>query len=137
TIKTQGGIIEPAMQLAEIVPVDDDLKIVARVAPHEIAFLKIGQKANIKISAYDSQRYGSLKGELVRIGANSVSDGEDNIFFEIDLVAEKNYLGTEDNQLPVTTGMIADVEVITGKRTVLEYLLKPVLRAKDKALTER
>lgn len=137
TIKTQGGIIEPAMQLAEIVPVDDDLKIVARVAPHEIAFLDIGQKANIKISAYDSQRYGSLKGELVRIGANSVSDGKDNIFFEIDLVAEKNYLGTEEKPLPITTGMIADVEVITGKRTVLEYLLKPVLRAKDKALTER
>lgn len=137
TIKTKGGIIEPAMQLAEVVPLGDDLKIVARIAPHEIAFLNVGQPANIKISAYDSQRYGALKGEVIRIGANSVSDGKDNVFFEIELKAEKNYLGSADNPLPVTTGMIADIEVITGKRTVLDYLLKPVLRAKDKALTER
>ncbi|MEM9470126.1 MAG: HlyD family type I secretion periplasmic adaptor subunit [Pseudomonadota bacterium] len=137
TIKTKGGIIEPAMQLAEVVPLDDELKIVARVAPHEIAFLKLGQEANIKISAYDSQRYGSLKGALERIGANSVTDGQDNVFFEIELKAEKNFLGTEENPLPITTGMVADVEVITGKRTILDYLLKPVLRAKDKALTER
>lgn len=137
TIKTKGGIIEPAMQLVEVVPLGGDLKIVARVAPHEIAFVKVGQAANIKISAYDSQRYGSLKGELIRIGANSVSDGKDDVFFEIELRAEKNYLGTEENPLPITTGMIADVEVITGKRTVMDYLLKPVLRAKDKALTER
>lgn len=136
-IKTKGGIIEPAMKLVEIVPLGGGLKIVAKVAPHEIAFLKVGQQANIKISAYDSQRYGSLKGELIRIGANSISDGKDNVFFEIELRAEKNYLGTEDKPLPITTGMIANVEVITGKRTVLDYLLKPVLRAKDKALTER
>lgn len=136
-IKTIGGVIEPAMQLVEVVPLDDDLKIMARVAPQEIAFLRAGQEVNIKISAYDSQRYGSLKGKLIRIGANSVSDGEGNVFFEIEVRADKNYLGTEDKPLPITPGMVAETEIITGMRTILSYLAKPVLRARDKALTER
>ena len=125
------------MQLVEIVPLDDDLKIIARVAPQEIAFLSPNQEANIKISAYDSQRYGALKGKLVRIGANSVADGDGNTFFEIELQADQNYLGTKDSPLPITPGMVAEVEIITGMRTILSYLAKPVLRAKDKALTER
>lgn len=137
SIKTIGGVIEPAMQLVEVVPLDDDLKIIARVAPQEIAFLRPDQEVNIKISAYDPQRYGSLKGKLVRIGANSVNDNDGNIFFEIEVRANKNYLGTEENPLPITPGMVADIEVITGERTILSYLAKPVLRAKDKALTER
>ncbi len=136
-IKTIGGVIEPAMQLVEIVPLGDDLKIIARVVPQEIAFLRPDQEVNIKISAYDSQRYGSLKGKLVRIGANSVNDNDGNIFFEIEVRANKNYLGTEEKPLPITPGMVAEVEVITGDRTILSYLAKPVLRAKDKALTER
>ena len=136
-IKTIGGIIEPAMQLVEVVPLDDELKIIARVLPQEIAFLRQGQEANIKISAYDSQRYGALKGVLTRIGANSVTDKEGNVAFEIELEANQNYLGTKENPLPITPGMVAEVEIITGERTILSYLAKPVLRAKDKALTER
>ncbi len=136
-LKTIGGVIEPAMKLVEVVPLDDELKIMAKVAPQEIAFLRPGQPVNIKLSAYDSQRYGSLNGELIRIGANSISDREGNIFFEIEVRAHKNYLGTEDKPLPITPGMVAETEIITGKRTISSYLLKPVLRAKDKALTER
>lgn len=137
SLKTIGGVIEPAMKLVEIVPLDDDLKIRARVSPQEIAFLRPEQPAKIKISAYDSQRYGSLNGVVSRIGASSVNDREGNIFFEIDVVAEQNYLGTPENPLPITPGMVADIEIITGKRTILSYLAKPVLRAKDRALTER
>jgi adhesin transport system membrane fusion protein len=137
TLKTVGGVIEPAMKLVEIVPLDDDLKIVAKVTPQEIAFLRPGQDVNIKISAYDPQRYGSLKGKLVRLGANSVTDNDGNIFFEIEVHAHKNYLGTAENPLPITPGMVAETEIITGKRTIFSYLMKPVMRAKDKALTER
>jgi len=137
SLKTIGGVIEPAMKLVEIVPADDALKIVARVAPHEIAFLRPGQNVKVKISAYDPQRYGSLDGKLVRIGANSVTDSEGNAFFEIEVRTDKNHLGPADAPLPITPGMVAETEVITGKRTILEYLLKPVLRAKDRALTER
>lgn len=136
-LKTIGGVIEPAMQLVEIVPLDDELKIMARVAPDEIAFLRPGQNVKVKVSAYDPQRYGSLDGKLMRIGANSVSDKEGNAFFEIEVRTDKNYLGTEEKPLPITPGMVATVDIVTGKKTILEYLLKPVLRAKDRALTER
>lgn len=136
-LKTIGGVVEPAMRLMEIVPLNDELKIVARVAPSEVAFLKTGQPVKVKISAYDPQRYGSLDGELVRRGANSVTDAKGNIFFEIEVRTKQNYLGTLENPLPITPGMVAQTEIITGDRSVLEYLMKPVLRARDKALTER
>jgi len=136
SLTTIGGVIEPAMRLVEIVPVDDELKIMARVAPSEIAFLHPDQDVKVKITAYDPQRYGSLKGKLIRIGANSVTDREGNIFFEIEVRTDKNYMGRADNPLPITPGMIAETEVITGKRTILTYLLKPILRARERAFTE-
>ncbi len=136
-LKTKGGVVEPAMRLVEIVPLDDELKIMAKVAPHEIGFLRTGQDVKVKITAYDPQRYGSLEGKLTRIGANSVTDREGNIFFEIEVRSDKNYMGNEKNKMPITPGMVAETEVITGKRTILEYLLKPILRARDRAFTER
>ncbi|MCB9991874.1 MAG: HlyD family type I secretion periplasmic adaptor subunit [Rhodospirillales bacterium] len=136
-LTTIGGVVEPAHKLIEIVPLDDELKIIAKVRPSDIAFLKPEQDVKVKVTAYDPQRYGSLKGKLVRIGANSVTDREGNVFFEIEVRTDKNYLGTEDNKLPITPGMVAETEVITGKRTIMEYLIKPVLRAKDRALRER
>lgn len=136
-LRTVGGVVEPAMQLVEIVPVDDELKIIARVPPEEVAFLRPQLPAKVKITAYDPQKYGALDGVLVRIGANSVRDNEGNVFFEIEVRTDKNYMGDETNPLPITPGMVADVEVITGKRTILEYLMKPLLRARDRALTER
>jgi len=78
-----------------------------------------------------------LHGTLKRISANSVTDNDGNIFFEVEVRTDKNHLGSEDKPLPITTGMIANVEIITGKRTIMEYLLKPILRAKSVALTER
>lgn len=136
-LKTVGGVVEPAMKLVEIVPADDKLKIIARVPPSEIAFLHPGQNVKVKISAYDPQRYGALDGELVRIGANSVRDNEGNIFFEIEVRTDKNHLGDEASPLRITPGMVAQTEIITGDRSILAYLMKPVLRAKDRALTER
>ena len=136
-LTTIGGVVEPAQKLVEIVPSDDALKIIAKVRPSDIAFLHPGQPVKVKITAYDPQRFGSLIGKLVRIGANSVTDREGNVFFEIEARTEKNYMGTEDNPLPITPGMVAEAEIITGKRTIMEYLLKPILRARDRALTER
>ncbi len=136
-VKTIGGIVQPAMKLVEIVPVDDELKIIARISPDEIAFIRPGQDVKVKVTAYDSQKYGSLDGKLVRIGANSVTDSEGSPFFEIEVHTEKNYLGSSESPLPITPGMVAQTEVITGKRTILEYFLKPVLKARDRAFTER
>lgn len=136
-LKTIGGVVEPAMKLVEIVPVDDNLKIIARVPPNEIAFLRPGQPVKVKISAYDPQRYGALEGKLVRLGANSVTDSKGNIFFEIEVRTDKNHLGEESSPLPITPGMVAQTEIITGERSILGYLMRPVMRAKDRALTER
>lgn len=135
--KTIGGIVEPAMKLIEIVPLDDDLKITAKVAPADIAFLKVGQDVNVKITAYDPQKFGSLTGRLKRISADTIEDKEGNIFFEIDAVTDKNFLGTQGNPLPIIPGMVAEVEVITGKRSIASYMVKPFLRARDRALTEQ
>ncbi|NCT40914.1 MAG: HlyD family type I secretion periplasmic adaptor subunit [Alphaproteobacteria bacterium] len=136
-IKTIGGVIEPAARLVEIIPLDDELKIIAKVKPNEIAFIRPGQPAKVKITAYDPQKYGALKGELVRIGAGSVTDSQGTAFFEIEVRTVKNHMGDADNPLPITAGMVADVEIITGKRTILEYMMKPILRGKNRVFTER
>jgi adhesin transport system membrane fusion protein len=137
SLKTVGGVVEPAMKLVEIVPVDDELKVTAKISPDDVAFLLMDMPVKVKISAYDSQRYGALNGTLQRIGANSITNQDGSIYFEIDVVTDKNHLGSVEKPLPVTPGMVADVEIITGKRTILAYLLKPILRAKNKAFTER
>lgn len=136
-VKTIGGIIEPAMHLVEIIPVEDDLKIKARVPPADIAFIRHGLPVRVKITAYDSSRYGALDGTLERISPASVTDEKGNIFFEIEVRTKKTYLGSEANPLEISPGMVAEVEVITGKRTILSYLLNPILRASKRALRER
>ncbi len=137
TLKTIGGVVEPAMKLVEIVPIDDELKIIAKVRPDEIAFLNVGQPVKVKVSAYDPQVYGSLDGALTRIAANSVSDRDGNVMFEIEVRTTKNYLGKAESPLPITSGMVATVEVITGKRTILNYLMKPFHRGVNRAFRER
>lgn len=136
-VKTIGGVVEPAMKLAEIIPDDDELKVQAQIAPSDIAFLRLGQPARVKLTAYDSARYGYLDGKVSRVGANSLTNQSGAIYFEVEIVTDKNYLGTLEKPLPISSGMVAEVNIITGKKTVLEYLLKPVLRLKDHAFTER
>jgi adhesin transport system membrane fusion protein len=136
-IRTVGGVVEPAMKLAEIVPVGDELKVQARVLPSDIAFLKVGQKARVKLTAYDSSRYGYLDGEVSRVGASSVNGQKGDVFFEIEVRTHKSYLGSPEHPLPITSGMVAEVNIITGKKTILEYLMRPFLRLKDRAFTER
>lgn len=136
-IRTVGGVVEPAMKLAEIVPVGDELKVQARVLPSDIAFLKVGQKARVKLTAYDSSRYGYLDGEVSRVGASSVNGPKGDVFFEIEVRTHKSYLGSAEHPLPITSGMVAEVNIITGKKSILEYLMRPFLRLKDRAFTER
>lgn len=136
-LKTVGGVVEPAMKLVEIVPVDDELKIIAKVNPADVAFLRRGQPVKVKITAYDSQIYGALDGELTRIAANSTSDKDGNVMFEIEVKTLRNHLGDAAAPLPITPGMVAEVNVVTGRRTIMYYLLKPLRRTMDRALAER
>ncbi len=136
-INTVGGVIRPGMDLVEIVPAEDNLLVEARIRPSDIAFIHPEQEARVKITAYDYAVYGSLKAELVRISADTIVDENGESYFEIQVRTDQNYLGDEDNPLPIIPGMVAQVDILTGDRTVLQYLLKPILRAREKAFRER
>ena len=136
-LKTVGGVVEPAQKLIDIIPIEDDLLIRAKVSPADVAFLRPGQEVKVSITAYDPQIYGRLDGSLERISADTIEEQDGSVFFEVDVRTKKNYLGSEDVPLKITTGMIANIEVITGRRTILTYILKPILRAKNNALGER
>lgn len=135
--KTIGAVVQPGAPLVEIVPIDDSLLIEADLGPRDIAFVRTGERASVKISAYDYLIYGALEGEVIRIGANTIAGEEGTEFFRVIVRTDTSYLGTEDNPLPITPGMIASVDIQTGEKTVLSYLAKPILRAQSEALRER
>jgi adhesin transport system membrane fusion protein len=134
---TIGGVIKPGQDILEIVPLDDKLLIEARVRPADIAFIRPGQPAMVKITAYDFSIYGGLKAELVEISADTIRDEEGESFYRIRLRTEKNTLVNKGEPLPIIPGMTASVDILTGEKTVMDYLLKPILRTKERALRER
>lgn len=136
-VNTIGGVIQPGSDLVEIVPLDDKLLVEARIRPQDIAFLHPGQEAIIKLTAYDYTIYGGLKGHLEQISPDTVTDKDGNSFYIIRLRTDKNYLGSAEKPLLIIPGMVATVDIITGKKTILSYLLKPILRARAEALRER
>ena len=139
-VNTIDGVIKPGMNLIEIVPLDDALVVEAKIRPADIAYIFPGQKAKVKITAYDSSKYGSLDAEVIFISADSIKDdtgGKEETFYRVKVKTDKNYLESYGKELPIIPGMITEVDILTGKKTVLDYLFKPILRAQDKALTER
>lgn len=136
-VNTEGGVIQPGMDLVEIVPIEDQLLIEAKVSPKDIAFLRPGLKAIVRFSAYDFAIYGGIEGKLENISADSFEDEKGVSYYLITVRTEDNYLGDKSKKLPIIPGMTASVDVMTGKKTVLEYLLKPILRAQQSALRER
>jgi adhesin transport system membrane fusion protein len=136
-VNTVGGVIQPGMDLVEIVPLEDTLVIEAKIKPADIAFLRPDQEAKVKFTAYDFTIYGGLDAKLEHISADSITDEEGNSYYIVRLRTTKNYIGPELNPLPIIPGMVASIDVLTGKKTILSYLLKPVLRAKYMALREQ
>lgn len=137
-LKTEGGVVRAATDLIEIVPREDDLKISARIRPADIAFLHPGQDVRVKITAYDYTIFGSLPAKLERIGADTVIGDDNERYYEIEVRTDRNFLDgrTVGEHLPIRPGMVAEVEILTGKRTILEYLLKPLTRIRERAMTE-
>ncbi|MEN9316887.1 MAG: hypothetical protein RIS35_3280 [Pseudomonadota bacterium] len=133
-VNTVGGVVQPGKEVVEIVPLDDALILEARVAPKDIAFLRPGQKAIVKFTAYDFAVYGGLDAVLELISADSVTDDQGNSYYLVRVRTLETTLGQD---LPIIPGMMAEVDILTGKKTILAYLLKPVLRAKANALSER
>jgi len=135
-VSTRGEVLRPAQRILDIVPGDSRLTIQARVKPDDIGFIKTGQKAVIKVTAYNFARYGGLDGRVVSISADSLSDDQGNLYYEVKLVADKMYVGTDERPLEITPGMTVMANITIGKKTVLEYMLKPFLKAKEEAFAE-
>lgn len=142
-VHTIGESILPGRDLMEIVPQEDTLFVVAKIHPQDIAFIHSGQAANVRITAYDFAIYGSLKGKVEQIGADAIVDAKDpqsynGSYYEVKIRTDATTLTTRDGEpLPIIPGMIAEVDILTGKKTVLDYLLKPIIRSKQNAFTER
>lgn len=131
---TLGGVVTPGREVLEIIPLDDQLIIEARISPKDIAFIRPGQQAMIKFTAYDFAIFGGLAAEVEHISADTITDERDNTYF---LVRLRTFESGFNEDLPIIPGMTAQVDILTGKKTVLEYIMKPVLRATSQALSER
>ena len=131
---TVGGVVQPGKDIVEIVPLDDSLVLEARVAPKDIAFIRPGQAATVKFTAYDFSIYGGLDANVENISPDTVVDERGNAFY---LVRVRTGKAGFNDKLPIIPGMTAEVDVLTGKKTVLAYLLKPVLKVQAYALRER
>jgi adhesin transport system membrane fusion protein len=133
-VNTVGGVVQPGKDIVEIVPLEDALLLEVRIMPKDIAFLRPGQKGKVRFTAYDYAIYGSLDAVVDQIGADTVTDDKGNAFYNIRVHTLKSSLG---KNRPIIPGMQAEVDIQTGRKSVLSYLLKPVLRAHQRALTER
>jgi len=136
-INTVGGTIKPGETVIELVPLDDTLLVEARIKPTDIAFLHPNQKAVIKITAYDFSIYGGLEGSVEQISADTIEDKKGETYYLVKLRTQKNAILYRGESLPIIPGMTASVDILTGKKSVLDYLLKPILKAKQNALRER
>lgn len=138
-VTTIGGVIPPGGQLMTIVPIDDKLLIEARISPRDIAFIYPTQEALVKISAYDYAIFGGMQGEVVTISPNTVRDEvrPEQLYYRVYIRTESDHLTNEaGTRFPIVPGMIATVDIRTGEKTVLQYLIKPFNRAQE-ALRER
>ncbi|MHC1943071.1 HlyD family type I secretion periplasmic adaptor subunit [Bradyrhizobium sp. UFLA06-06] len=142
-ISTIGAVVQPGANLMDIVPLDDTLLVEGRIRPQDIAFIRPDQDAVVKISAYDSSVYGSLKGKVERISADTIVDDKaekterQETFYRVMVRTDKNHLGSEQHPLPIIPGMVTTVEVLTGEKSVLDYIVKPARLLRDEALRER
>ncbi|QYJ86451.1 HlyD family type I secretion periplasmic adaptor subunit [Shewanella mesophila] len=137
-INTLGGVVQPGIDIIEIVPSEDQLLIETKILPKDIAFLHPGLPAVVKVTAYDFTRYGGLNGVVEHISADTTQDEEGNSFYLVRVRTELSSLTKDDGTLmPIIPGMLTSVDVIIGQRSVLEYILNPILRARDTALRER
>lgn len=136
-LNTIGGVVQPGQDILEIVPLEDTLLIEAHIRPADIAFLRPRLPATVKITAYDYSIYGDLKGHVEDISADTIANERGESFYRVRIRTEQSHLGSNEKPLPIIPGMVAQVDILTGRKSVLHYLLKPIIKARDRALTER
>jgi adhesin transport system membrane fusion protein len=133
---TEGGVLRSGDTLFDVVPVDDKLVIEAKIYPKDIGFIHQGMSANVKVTAFDFCLYGGLKGIVEHISPDILTDRESS-YYLVRIVTNKSYLERFGQEYPIIPGMSASVDILTGKRTVMDYMLKPILKARQRAMTER
>ena len=136
-ISTVGGVVKPGEPIMDLVPLDDTLVVEAKVKPQDVAFLRPGQEVMVKVSAYDFSIYGGLEGKLESISADTIEDKRGEHFYLVKVRTQKNAIVHHNEYLPIIPGMVVTADILIGKKTVLDYLLKPILKAKQNALRER
>ncbi|MBN11428.1 MAG: hemolysin secretion protein D [Opitutaceae bacterium] len=137
-VKTLGGVLQPGAPIMEIVPIEDSLLVEAKISPSDIAFVKLEQEATVRLTAYDYSIYGGLEGEVARISADTFLNEEDGqSYYQILIQTGERSLKTTTERFEILPGMVAQVDIKTGKKSVLDYLSKPLMRAKMNAFTER
>lgn len=134
---TLGGVVKPGVPIMEVVPVDDTLLVEVQVRPQDIAFIHKNQSAMVKISAYDFAVYGGLTGDVEQISADTIEDKRGGVFYLVKIRTHENAITYKGARLPIIPGMVCTADILTGQKTVLDYLLKPILKAKQNALRER
>lgn len=135
--KTIGGVIQPGVEIMEIVPLDDKLLVEAKISPSDIAYVYPGQRAKVKFTAYDFTIYGGLFGTVIHVSADTIKDENDKNFYLVQIETDKNHLMRNGKKFDLMVGMVTDVNIITGKKTIMDYLVKPLQKTRDEALTER
>ena len=133
-INTVGGVITPGSEVVELIPQDDKLIVEAKVSPKDIAFIRKGQPAILKFSAYDFSIYGGMSAEVQHISADAITNDKDETYYLIRLATQKN---VTDESWTILPGMIVQVDILTGKKTVLNYILSPLFNVTSSALRER
>jgi adhesin transport system membrane fusion protein len=145
-VTTVGAVVQPGANVMDIVPLDDTLLVEGRIRPQDIAFIRPDQPAVVKITAYDPSVYGSLKGKVERISADTILDDKGDktdpqqrqeTFYRVIVRTDKNFLGSAEHPLPIIPGMVTTVEILTGEKSVLDYMIKPARMLRDEALRER
>jgi adhesin transport system membrane fusion protein len=137
-VTTIGSYVQPGQKIMEVVPLGEKLLVETRVKPGDIAFIKVGDRALVKVTAYDFSIYGGLDGKVVQVSADSIyDDKEKQAYFTVIVETDKSYLMASGHPLPITPGMMTNTQIITGRKSVLTYLMKPVLKARSDALRER
>ncbi len=133
-----GGFVQAGQKVMEVIPMGDKLLVETRVEPKDIAFIKVGDRALVKVTAYDFSTYGGLDGRVVQVSADSIYDEvERRPYFSVIVETDRSYVESAGRKLPITPGMMTDTQIITGRKSILAYLLKPVLQARSQALRER
>jgi len=136
-VNTVGGVVQPGREIMDILPTGDTLLVEVRIHPKDIAFIYPDQRAIIKLTAYDFQIYGGLNGKLVRISPDSITEAEGETYYNVWIETDRNYLGTKESPLKLIPGMVVESDIVTGKKSILTYLIGPVLKTTENAFKER